>query len=385
MATIEVETTLAYKDMDQACNQGSIIHLSNGALLLGFNQERGRLHADSGQSCTIRSDDNGASWNVDSMNVVFPFSKHEGNWDCALAQLSDDTVIMHTRLCSFMAPTALRRIDEQSLYGVTGGGPQRLKRQTGYAVFKSSDLGDTWNGPIPVNTYPIADSGGSAYMCGGSGAGHIIELADGGLLMPLMGSPDSAGFSGRALSYGESTRSFMLRSDDGGENWEYWSTIAYDPANIVSYQEPSVALLADGSLVCMMRATVRPTRFDNMWVTRSVDGGITWEPPLRTNIWGYPPDVLQLQDGRVLAVYGYRAQPMSVRGCISNDGVDWDVANEFTIRNCVAGPPSDPVYWHIGYPSVTQTADGTIVAAYHEYSEDDEPIQYMLTSRFRLD
>ncbi len=385
MAKIEVETTLVYKDMAQACNQGSIIHLNNGELLLGFNQERGRFHADSGQSCIIRSHDHGRSWNVDSMKVVYPFSAHEGNWDCALAQLSDGTVIMHTRICSFMAPTALRRHDEQAMYGVSSGGPERLKRQTGYAVFKSLDLGDSWLGPIPVNTFPIADAGGSAYMCGGSGAGHIIELADGGLLMPLMGSTNRAGFTGRALSFGESTRCFMLRSDDGGENWEYWSTIAYDPANIVSFQEPSVALLADGSLVCLMRATVCPTRFDNMWFTCSVDGGITWKPPRRTNIWGYPPDVLQLQDGRVLAVYGYRRQPMGVRGCLSPDGMAWDVANEFVIRDCVVGPSSDPVYWHIGYPSVAQTSDGTIVAAYHEYSEDDEPIQYMLTSRFRLD
>lgn len=385
MAKIDVETTLAYKDTNRACNQGSIIHLHDGELLLGFNQERGRFHADSGQSCVIRSSDHGRSWAMDGMKVVYPFSPHEGNWDCALASLSDGTVIMHTRLCSFMAPTALRRHDEQAMYGVASGGSERLKRQTGYAVFKSSNRGDTWQGPIPVNTFPVADAGGSAYMCGGSGAGHIIELADGGLLMPLMGSTDSTGFTGRALASGESTRCFMLRSDDRGENWEYWSTMAYDPANIISYQEPSVAQLADGSLVCLMRATVRPTRFDNMWFTRSLDGGITWEPPRRTNIWGYPPDVLQLQDGRVLAVYGYRRRPMGVRGCISPDGVAWDVANEFVIRDCVAGPASDPVYWHIGYPSVAQTSDGTVVVAYHEYSEDEEPVQYMLTSRFRLD
>jgi hypothetical protein len=36
-------------------------------------------------------------------------------------------------------------------------------------------------------------------------------------------------------------------------------------------------------------------------------------------------------------------------------------------------------------PTVAQTPDGTIVVAYHEYSDDEEPIQYMRTSRFRLD
>ncbi|MBV7331804.1 hypothetical protein KFU94_26960 [Chloroflexi bacterium TSY] len=51
----------------------------------------------------------------------------------------------------------------------------------------------------------------------------------------------------------------------------------------------------------------------------------------------------------------------------------------------VVPPEVNRQYWHIGYPTVAQTLDGTIVVAYHEYSEDDEPIQYMRTSRFRLD
>ncbi|MHA1256921.1 MAG: hypothetical protein ACTSPS_15115 [Promethearchaeota archaeon] len=33
----------------------------------------------------------------------------------------------------------------------------------------------------------------SPYACGGSGAGHIIELTDGGLLMPLAGTISNAG------------------------------------------------------------------------------------------------------------------------------------------------------------------------------------------------
>ena len=44
-----------------------------------------------------------------------------------------------------------------------------------------------------------------------------------------------------------------------------------------------------------------------------------------------------------------------------------------------------PQYWHIGYPTVVQLDDGTIVAAYHEYTKDEWPIQYMQTARFRLD
>ena len=42
------------------------------------------------------------------------------------------------------------------------------------------------------------------------------------------------------------------------------------------------------------------------------------------------------------------------------------------------------VYQHIGYPTVTQMPDGTIVAAYHEWSDDERPLQYVLGTRFQL-
>ena len=48
---------------------------------------------------------------------------------------------------------------------------------------------------------------------------------------------------------------------------------------------------------------------------------------------------------------------------MSDDGITWDVANEFTIRE--GGVPAayydNPgVYQHIGYPSVTLLGDGSV-------------------------
>jgi hypothetical protein len=143
--------------------------------------------------------------------------------------------------------------------------------------------------------------------------------------------------------------------------------------------------LASGRIVCLMRVQARPARFDNMWLAYSDDDAASWSRPERTRLWGYPPDVIQLQDGRVLAVYGYRRAPWGVRGCISDDGVTWEPANEFVIRE---GGAADPAavreYWHIGYPTVTQCNDGTVVAAYHEYSKGDRPLQEMWVTRFRV-
>jgi sialidase-1 len=390
-----VEHVFVYKDPElaHACNQVSIVELESGELLMGFNEERYPIHADSGQSCLIKSRDGGRSWDPSTKRVIWPYTDSMGNWDCAFAQVSDGTVLMHTRVCNFIAPRGIKSEGDQTLGLPPPGMPERLKRQTGYALLKSTDEGDTWSDPIAVNTSPVASSVSGPYGCGGSGAGHIIELPDGGLLMPLHGHLGQAG----AGSGAETERCFLLRSDDGGDNWEYWSTVAYDAASIISFIEPGMTRLADGRLVCLMRTSHRPNRQDNMWFTQSEDDGITWSPPKRTGLWGYPADVAQLSDGRVLAVYGYRKEPWGVRGCVSEDGATWDVEREFTIREGGVPRPSSgsgsrtlqdtliyAQYWHIGYPSVVQLPDGTVVAAYHEYSEDDRPIQYLMCTRFRV-
>jgi len=394
MVTVkDVEHVFVYKDLKHACNQTSLIALQNGELLMGYNEERYPYHADSGQSCLIKSSDGGRTWDASTKQVIWPYTDFEGNWDCAFAQVSDGTVLMHTRVCGFIAPMGIKSEGDQML-GAPPGAPERLKRQTGYALVKSNDDGATWSDPIPVNTDPVSSSAAGPYACGGSGAGHIIELPDGGLLMPLHGMLSSTGLTRIG---GEPSRCFLLRSDDGGDNWEYWSTVAFDPAEIISFAEAGMTRLKDGKLVCLMRTSHKPRRQDNMWFTHSDDDGVTWAPPKRTPLWGYPADVLQLADGRVLAVYGYRKDPWGVRGCVSNDGVTWDLENEFVVRE--GGVPKSVrtagartfqetavyrQYWHIGYPTVAQLADGTVVVAYHEYSDDDRPVQYLMCTRLTL-
>ena len=89
----------------------------------------------------------------------------------------------------------------------------------------------------------------------------------------------------------------------------------------------------DGRLVCTMRTHVNPSSdAKNMVVVVSEDDGFSWTPPKWTNIWGYPSEMIPLQDGRYLMIYGYRRPPYGVRGCVSEDGVTWDAKNEFVIR-----------------------------------------------------
>jgi hypothetical protein len=160
-----------------------------------------------------------------------------------------------------------------------------------------------------------------------------------------------------------------------------------------------------------MRTHVNPSGdAKNLVVTVSEDDGFSWTPPRWTNIWGYPAEIIALRDGRYLMVYGYRRPPYGVRGVVSEDGLAWDVKDEFVIR--AGGVParsgSDTpgssrmrpssgtaakgnidwhhpgVFQHIGYPSVVQMPDDTIVASYHEWNDDARPLQYVRCTRFRL-
>ena len=396
----DIEHVPVYREPEHSINQGSLVLLNNGNLFLGCNQERGTIHNDTGQSCFIKSTDNGRSWDVSTQKVVYPYTDYEGNWDCAFSQTAEGTILMHTRVCSFISPTALNSTipqevgdyhydDPSRTHGVVGGKNFKqnlLMRQTGYSLLWSNDNGDTWEGPIPVNTAPVARENSGGCSVGGSGGGHIVELNDGSLLMPLEGSItlDQTAYSRGGT--GELCRVFTLRSDDGGSNWEYWSTVAFDPANAMYMSEPSMTRLQSGKLVCMWRVQIRPGfRFDNMWFATSEDDGASWSRPARTPLWGYPPDLIQLQDGRVLAVYGYRRDEFGVRGCVSEDGESWSKDNEFSIST---GGNADPnvvnQYWHTGYPSVVQCEDGTVVVAYHEYSKGELPLQEMWVTRFKM-
>jgi hypothetical protein len=391
-----VEHVMVYKDPElaHACNQVSIVLLQNGVLFLGFNEERYPIHADSGQSCYIKSKDGGKTWNPTDKKVIWPYTENMGNWDCAFAQISDGTILMHTRVCNFIIPRGINYEGDQCLGMPPPGMPERLKRQTGYTILKSRDNGETWTDPIEVNTSPIASSSLSAYACGGSGAGHIIELPDGGLLMPLDGTISQNHEVGLGI---ETARCFLLRSDDKGDNWEYWSTVAYDPAGIIHFMEPGMTRLNNGILICFLRTHHKPNRQDNLWFTWSEDDGVTWSSPKKSPLWGYPAEVLQLNDGRVLVVYGYRKDPWGIRGCVSENGLNWDKKDEFVIREGGVPVPKPgkshktiqdmlimSQYWHIGYPSATQLEDDTIVVAYHEYSDDEHPIHYLLATRFKV-
>jgi sialidase-1 len=91
-----------------------------------------------------------------------------------------------------------------------------------------------------------------------------------------------------------------------------------------------------------------------LYSTWSEDFGKSWAPFRTTEIWGHPPNLTLLRDGRVLCTYGYRRAPFQIRASLSkNRGESWDQANEIIVRSGGAANGD------IGYPSALQLADGS--------------------------
>ncbi len=389
-----------YKHGEHCINQIATRLLKNGEIVAVFNEERFPFHHDSGQTVLMRSRDGGKTWADSTLKVVLPWNETTGNWDCGFCELADGTWLVNLTISGFHK----RGIKPEQPSWASGPLTEewgdwtwayKLKSWLGTYVVKSTDKGRSWSPPIPVNVRPLKH-GGCRLGC--------WQLTDGGILMGLYGRIRGYGEEGE----GESTRSALMRSDDNGDNWEYYSTLAYDPAAIIDYEEPSLLRLKDGRLVSHMRTHVNPSGdAKNLVMTVSEDDGFSWTPPKWTNIWGYPPETIPLKDGRYLMIYGYRRPPYGVRGVVSEDGLSWDVKNEFVIRE--GGVPRSTAaetsgsrrmqvrggkgginwhhpgsYQHIGYPSVVQLRDGTIVASYHEWSNDPVPLQYVLCTRFEL-
>lgn len=390
-----------FRHPEHCVNQIAMRRVASGEIVAVFNEERFPYHHDSGQTLMTRSADGGISWSAPE--VVLPWTDTVGNWDCGFCELADGTWIVNFTLTGYFKRGIRPEGVSWSAHPTSeawGDWTWAYKTQgwLGTAVIKSKDRGRTWSAPIPVNVRPMKH-GGCRLGC--------WQLPNGSILMGLYGRIHGYEEEGE----GETTRSALMRSDDGGDNWEYYSTLAYDPASIIDYEEPAVLRLKDGRLVCFLRTHVNPSSdAKNMVMVVSDDDGFSWSPPKWTNIWGYPAELIPLIDGRYLMIYGYRRPPYGVRGVVSEDGLTWDVKNEFVIRG--GGVPgasgaekpgssrmspasgkygsgridwrNPGIYQHIGYPTVTQMADGTIVAAYHEWSADEQPLQFVLATRFRL-
>ncbi|GAG90845.1 unnamed protein product, partial [marine sediment metagenome] len=128
-----------------------------------------------------------------------------------------------------------------------------------------------------------------------------------------------------------------------------------------------------------------------LFVSSSEDGGASWGRYRRTGLWGYPADLVTLGDGRLLAAYGHRRDPIGIKVAVSDDGLEWNEENAREIYR----PPNltnddgrpaaglDSGYRHIGYPSAVVLDDGSVRVAFHSFDETTRK-QIVLIASFEV-
>jgi sialidase-1 len=342
-----MRTTPVFSEPGVYCAWPSVVRAANGDILVAFTATEEHLGPD-GRILLVRSTDNAVSWGAPDTLLDTPIDDRESGF----TQGPNGTLTAHL-WSTFHTPRSYDALPP-------GSYPQDILDRwssrvasTGYKEHgaiqgawerRSSDNGHTWSRP----------SRGRDAVHGG------IQLSNGTMLIasyrvdqPLIGvhvrRPDDTGY----------VRIAVVRSPQ--------------PDSIV-FGEPHIAQLRSGRVIMMIRATARPYNdLDSrchLWETYSDDDGKTWAEPFQTPLWGYPPHLLVLEDGRVLCTYGYRRPPFGERACVSRDGVTWMLAGETVLS--ADGPNGD-----LGYPASIALGGGRILTVYYQAPVPPGTVQQM--------
>jgi hypothetical protein len=267
----------------------------------------------------------------------------EDEREAGLVQLSDGTVLANAFTGTFTS------------YALAG-------ENWHLVVLRSGDGGVTWGDTVHVYPAMVRTAQGRAFRWLAT-RGAVVERTGGELLMPVYG-----------MVHGDRRHtSHVLRSTDGGRSWRYLAQIARDRDQSWHYNETS--LLASGQrLVAVFRSEDGYLR-----ESTSSDGGRTWSSPRKSGVWGVPPHLLRLDDGRVLLTRGYRRDRMGVRYALStDDGHSWNPEVEGVLAD-------DSVTEDCGYPSTVQLEDGSLLTVYYATRQTEQGLATrILAVRYRI-
>ena len=335
---------IVYRNEESYSHNAVVELLQNGEMVAVVQEQKRRkykTHMDpSSKVVLLRSQDGGNTWDPKTKTVLV-VGDSEAILDPAIKQLKDGTLILSYYKWRFggddEVPAGLHSAAD-TMIRFNG---EHYAWRTGVYTKRSSDNGVSWEEEVRVPAPTGDDTGVSD---------PVIQVPNGDLFIPLF-----------AMHPGESPRTIVMRSGDGGKSWGDPVTAAYDPLGYLAFEEPSLLYVPSGRMICMMRVHRRGEQEYGYFLYQadSYDLGKTWTTPRGTPMWGHPPHMVHLRSGRVLCVYGYRRKPYGVRACLSHDeGETWDIQNELILR-------ADGIDADLGYPTSVQLADGTIFTVWY--------------------
>lgn len=169
---------------------------------------------------------------------------------------------------------------------------------------------------------------------------------------------------------------FCARTTDGGRTFRFHSPVGPEPAVGFAIM-PSTVRLEDGTWLVAIRTGGRPKPTIELYA--STDDARTWQHRATTVEYvgrgGNPPAMVQLPDGRLCLVYGFRDEPFGIRAVVSADkGYTW--SSPLVLR-------SDAGNHDIGYPRATALPDGQVLTVYY-YNDHPDAERYIAGTVFSL-
>ena len=343
---IDLETKVICKELGRYIGWPTITRTKSNELLAVFSGNRDAHVCPYGITQMVRSTDNGKTWSAPETINNTPLDDRDPG---ILETFKGTLLVSWFTSLAFDTPNQYKAHPEWVRHA------EKLNAETkqewlGNWTRRSTDGGKTWEKPVKQTV---------------SAPHGPIELSNKRLLYVGTGMIDGKYKIGVEES----------RSD--GKSWKLISTIAIpDGMSYDDLHEPHVVEVSPAKLVMMIRYNPKDFSQNFMQQSESSNGGETWTILHATRIWGFPPHLIRLTNGCLLAVYGVRRPVYSERACLSKDGGEtWDIDNEVILCQNINGD--------LGYPASVQLDDGSILTIYYQIDQKGEKTCLMGT-RWKL-
>jgi sialidase-1 len=311
------------------------------------------------RSFSCRSTDGGRTWSAPVEILPDSVTSKRISTTCRITSLPNGKLVGVASLMDRSRP------DEGLANPATDGFVQ-----TDFALVYSSDAGQSWSAPRPLNP-PIDWHGFEA-------CSPIVAMPSGRWILPTSIWPDWNGRNPHGC------KAIAFVSDDAGASWRM-TDVMDEWSNRIAHYEQKQALLSDGRLlaVCWTVNHASRSNLPNRY-TFSSDGGDSYGRPLESPLHGETCTPLALDDNHILAIYRRTDRPGLWAHLAVIEGQRWkslaeaplwgsDVKAKDTSGSSLIGQMST---LRFGYPAAVRLPSGDVFVVFWGYEDAKSVIRW---------